>query len=129
MVRLARPSMDDTSAQSIPTRTRLVLQVGSGDVPQVLSVPLHSRMVVGRGSAEDGIDIDLTRFQAAELGVSRQHCILTFKDDILSVQDAYSTNGTRINGKRIDPDVTYRLRQGDELELGRLRLTVRLLRS
>ncbi|MGQ9909396.1 MAG: FHA domain-containing protein [Candidatus Flexifilum sp.] len=121
--------MDDTSARSISTRTRLVLHVGAIDAPQVLSVPLQSRMVVGRGSVEDGIDIDLTRFQAAELGVSRQHCILSFKDDVLSVQDAYSTNGTRINGKRLDPQVTYRLRQGDELELGRLRLTVRLLRS
>lgn len=121
--------MEDASSQSIPTRTRLVMQVGGDEAPRLLAVQLQNRMVIGRGSLDDGIDIDLTRFQAAEMGVSRQHAVLTFEDDVLAIQDAYSTNGTRINGKLIDPDSAYRLRPGDELELGRLRVTVRLVRG
>ncbi|MEO8397241.1 MAG: FHA domain-containing protein, partial [Chloroflexota bacterium] len=39
-----------------------------------------------------------------------------------------STNGTRINGYRLDSGRAYRLRNGDELELGRLRLIVQVVR-
>jgi len=129
MVRLVPPSMEDTSSQAVPTRTRLIMQVDGDGAPRMLSVQVQNRMVIGRGSVDDGIDIDLTRFQAAEMGVSRQHAVLTYQDDVLSIQDAYSTNGTRINGKRLDPQASYRLRPGDELELGRLRITVRLVRG
>jgi len=47
----------------------------------------------------------------------------------LSVEDLNSTNGTRINGYKLDAGRAYRLRNGDELELGRLRLVVMVVAS
>ena len=49
--------------------------------------------------------------------------------ETLHVEDLQSTNGTRINGKPIDPGALYRLRNGDELEFGSLRVRVRVVRA
>jgi pSer/pThr/pTyr-binding forkhead associated (FHA) protein len=54
--------------------------------------------------------------------VSRVHCRLTArKDGGLEVQDLESTNGTFVNGKKID---RAELKSGDELGIGRVTLTV-----
>jgi pSer/pThr/pTyr-binding forkhead associated (FHA) protein len=44
--------------------------------------------------------------------VSRRHCCLAVDGDGVVVRDLGSTNGTRINGRRVDRGV---LRPGDEL--------------
>src|SRR5712691_486311 len=53
--------------------------------------------------------------------VSRLHCRLTAGADTLEVVDLKSTNGTYVNGKRIDK---ARLDVGDRLRLGRVELTI-----
>ena len=53
--------------------------------------------------------------------VSRLHCQVTATDDTLQVKDLGSTNGTFVNGKRIK---AAQLREGDQLSVGRLELTV-----
>jgi pSer/pThr/pTyr-binding forkhead associated (FHA) protein len=53
--------------------------------------------------------------------VSRLHCQLTATADVLRVKDLDSTNGTFVNGKRVQ---TAELRDGDRLSVGRLELTV-----
>jgi pSer/pThr/pTyr-binding forkhead associated (FHA) protein len=53
--------------------------------------------------------------------VSRLHCRLEAGDDTLEVVDLASTNGTYVNGKRIE---RARLRAGDTLRVGRVELTV-----
>jgi pSer/pThr/pTyr-binding forkhead associated (FHA) protein len=53
--------------------------------------------------------------------VSRLHCQLTATDDSLQVKDLDSTNGTFINGKRIQ---TAELKEGDKLAVGRVELVV-----
>jgi pSer/pThr/pTyr-binding forkhead associated (FHA) protein len=50
--------------------------------------------------------------------VSRRHCCLTEVDDEVAVRDLGSTNGTLINGRRVDAG---RLRPGDELSIANLR--------
>ena len=48
--------------------------------------------------------------------VSRRHCRLSFRDDILTVEDLDSANGTNVNGERIEgPRV---LRPGDRFDVG-----------
>ena len=49
--------------------------------------------------------------------VSRRHAVLTC-DDGVTVVDEHSTNGTTVNGRRIEPGRTIRLRDGDELGFG-----------
>jgi len=58
--------------------------------------------------------------------VSRLHCRLTAGADTLEVVDLKSTNGTYVNGKRIDK---ARLDAGDRLRLGRVELKVERRRT
>ena len=54
--------------------------------------------------------------------VSRVHCRLTaLPDGELEVRDLDSTNGTFVNGERVD---RARLADGDRLQVGRLELVV-----
>lgn len=54
--------------------------------------------------------------------VSRLHCRLTADaSDQLVVEDLGSTNGTKVNGKRVDRSV---LRPGDKLTVGRVVFTI-----
>jgi pSer/pThr/pTyr-binding forkhead associated (FHA) protein len=53
--------------------------------------------------------------------VSRLHCRLEAADDGLEVIDLSSTNGTYVNGKRIE---RARVTNGDRLRVGRVELTV-----
>jgi pSer/pThr/pTyr-binding forkhead associated (FHA) protein len=52
------------------------------------------------------------------LWVSRRHCILTADGGEVVVRDLGSTNGTRINGQRVERG---RLRPGDEISIGHTR--------
>jgi pSer/pThr/pTyr-binding forkhead associated (FHA) protein len=52
------------------------------------------------------------------LRVSRQHCCMTQADGEVVVRDLGSTNGTRINGERVE---VGRLRPGDELSIAHFR--------
>jgi len=58
--------------------------------------------------------------------VSRLHCRLTAAADKLEVVDLKSTNGTYVNGKRIDK---AHLGDGDRLRVGRLELRVERARG
>jgi pSer/pThr/pTyr-binding forkhead associated (FHA) protein len=53
--------------------------------------------------------------------VSRVHCRITAIREILNVEDLASTNGTFVNGRRID---TGQLADGDRLRVGRVEFTV-----
>jgi pSer/pThr/pTyr-binding forkhead associated (FHA) protein len=54
--------------------------------------------------------------------VSRLHCQLSATADSLQVKDLDSTNGTFVNGKRVQ---TAQLRDGDRLAVGRIELMIR----
>ncbi len=53
--------------------------------------------------------------------VSRVHCRITARQEMLNVEDLASTNGTFVNDQRID---TGPLANGDRLRIGRVELTV-----
>ena len=53
--------------------------------------------------------------------VSRLHCQLSAGDDAIAVKDLDSTNGTFVNGKRVQAGT---LRDGDLLKVGRVELRV-----
>jgi len=55
--------------------------------------------------------------------VSRSHCELTVEDDRVSVKDLGSTNGTVVNGQRIDQTA---LRPGDVLTLGGVQIVFQI---
>lgn len=84
-------------------------------------------LVVGRGDETVPVDVDVSGYDALELGVSRQHAALSVTERGVFVEDKSSTNGTRINGFQLPPARPYRLRNGDEIEFGQLRTIIRFI--
>ncbi len=58
--------------------------------------------------------------QLSDQAVSRAHCTLEFRNDALVLIDGGSRNRTVVNG---EPISTHRLQSGDEIVIGRTRLT------
>lgn len=53
------------------------------------------------------------------LGISRFHCRYVNRDNVFSVEDMESSNGTFVNGKRV---VSHNLNEGDEVVIGKYRM-------
>ena len=90
----------------------------SADEPPItLRVAPGSIKTIGRTARADFI-VDAAL-------ISRLHCRLTAdKSDQLVVEDLGSTNGTMVNGKKIDRVV---LRSGDTLTVGRVEFRVQVV--
>jgi hypothetical protein len=110
---------------------RLLLQIG-GENRTTLGVTVVEWMLVGRSTDPDDDlppEINLAPYDALRNGVSRRHALIKYEDGALYLEDLDSTNGTRINGYQLKAGRGYRLRDGDELEFGRLRAVIRFVRS
>ncbi len=111
---------------------RLLLQIG-GENQTTVGIEVRDQILLGRGDPLESFypDLDLTPYGGQSGGVSRRHATITQDEEkkALYLQDLDSTNGTRINGFALEPKRRYRLRDGDELELGRLRMVVRFVRT
>jgi pSer/pThr/pTyr-binding forkhead associated (FHA) protein len=84
------------------------------DSPVVFRLPAGSVKTVGRTARADFI------LDAAL--VSRLHCRLTAdKSDQLIVEDLGITNGTLVNGRRVDRQI---LKSGDTVTIGRVEFEV-----
>lgn len=68
--------------------------------------------------------LDLTDFGAVDKGVSRAHCQLEYDDGQIIVTDLGSTNGTFVDGKRLDPHKPYTMERGAEFIVGRLPIQI-----
>jgi len=92
-----------------------MLQTLTGEQPeQTFRILPGGVRTVGRATGADFI-VDAAL-------VSRVHCRLTaLPDGQLEVRDLESTNGTFVNGQRIE---AARLSDGDRLQIGRLELVV-----
>lgn len=89
-----------------------------------IQVQVQDEMLIGRADVDRKIcpEIDLATFGAYASGVSRRHAMIRVKDQRLYLQDLGSTNGTLLNGALCSANQDYRLRHGDEIVLGQLRL-------
>lgn len=92
---------------------------------------LSHEVILGRsyGDPSSAPDIDLTPFDAEELGVSRQHLVIKLDGDRVVVMDRGSSNGTRLNGEKLEPRQPYPVRHKDKLLLGMMLLQIELLTS
>lgn len=56
--------------------------------------------------------------------ISRNHCMIYRKDNLFMVEDLDSTNGTLINGYKLNPHEKYYINDGDKLTLADLEFDV-----
>ena len=105
-----------------------VMELLINDVPIMLHMEDSRRLVIGRADAQAAVnpDLDLTPYGGLEKGVSRRHAAIIARKDRLVILDLNSTNGTFVNEQRLRPMQPYRLRHGDEIRLGEVRIAVRL---
>ena len=113
-VRGAEPcrAVSRLSRSSLAMNVKFVVQ-RNGKSAQTFSLR-STEMIVGR---QKGCGV---RIPSAM--VSRQHCLVTFQDDLLAVEDLSSANGTFINGHRIAKREF--LRPGDKLKIGPVTLLI-----
>ncbi len=109
--------------------------LGRGEAPEGVPVPPGARVRILRGFYE-GLEVPVDRdwlvvgrgrgadLVLAEPTISRTHAAIGFEDgEGFFVQDLGSTNGTLVNGGR---HKRVGLGDGDEIQMGRLRLRVAL---
>ena len=92
-----------------------------------IRVQVHETMMIGRADPSKGIipAVDLSAHNGQGLGVSRQHAVILVKDNRIFIKDLGSVNGTNLNSAALAPQKEYRLRHGDEITIGQIRLQVR----
>jgi hypothetical protein len=89
----------------------LVVRSGGGRAGETF-LPAAGRTRIGR-SPDCEIFLD-------DVTVSRNHAVLVERDGAFYVEDQGSLNGTFVNRRRID---SARLENGDELQVGKYRMT------
>lgn len=91
-----------------------------------LEIPLTKSVCLGRIDPKEGIypDVDLTADFAIEFGVSREHACISRRGNAVEVEDLASTNGTLLNGSQLSPYLSVPLKDGDQLQLGKLLIEV-----
>jgi pSer/pThr/pTyr-binding forkhead associated (FHA) protein len=89
----------------------LVVRSGGGLVGETF-VPERDRTLIGRSPECDVFLDDVT--------VSRKHAVLVREGREFTIEDQGSLNGTFVNRARIE---SARLEDGDELQIGKYRLT------
>ena len=67
-------------------------------------------------------EVDIGKIQGADT-VSRVHATLEHIGSSYTLTDLNSTNATRINGKRLEPDKPAPINDGDTLQFGKITST------
>ena len=99
-------------AQNAEGATRAVLVIVSGEPAGAEFALDAEETLIGRGPSSDVV--------LGDESASREHAIVA-RDDAegtYTVEDLQSTNGTRVNGKRVR---TATLADGDEVQIGHTR--------
>lgn len=130
-----KPPMTDTPFQSEPIgespysegygpATPLSLKLFS--TGKIIPLTGGNEFTLGRVSGNQPIlpDVDLTSEEAYKQGVSRLHATIRIVDDIVTIIDLESANGTRVNRELIQPHVAHPLSNGDILHLGKFKLQI-----
>jgi hypothetical protein len=100
------------------------------DSGKILPLATRNEFTMGRLSEGQPImpDIDLTPYQAYASGVSRLHAVVKRDMERVVIMDLGSSNGTYLNGRRLNPHTEEILKHGDVVALGKLKIQV-LLRN
>lgn len=109
---------------------RILFHLSTGQVSTV-GLDVWRVTVLGRSDLMSAFrpDLDFGPYGAMRHGVSRRHALVRPGDSQLYLIDQNSTNGTWVNGQRLSPGRDFPLSDGDTVELGALRMTLRIVHS
>lgn len=127
-VKVGELANDDRGSTSLfHANMTLILEIDG--IPQVVHIqPQEGReYTIGRHDPEGGFmpEIDLLPFGGYRMGISRRHAAITLSGKRLNIRDLGSSNGTSLNGNKLDKHEAHQLRDGDRLRMGNLTFTVR----
>jgi len=124
--------MDNPNSQRI-SQFQLIL-TGSGAVIELngrgeFTLGRSSQISTQGGNSTSPVraDIDLSLYQAYEQGVSRRHAAIFIGNDLATLTDLGSTNGTRLNGEVIPPFSPYLVHHGDIITLGKFKIQLNIV--
>ncbi len=105
-----------------PVARKCSIRFSDEDVGLQIDLPTVEGYVIGR--ADEALhyvpDIDLSKHNSLDKGVSRRHAALVNLGGVPHLIDLYSANGTYLNGKRLAPDHPYPLGESNQVRLGTL---------
>jgi pSer/pThr/pTyr-binding forkhead associated (FHA) protein len=112
------------TSDSLGDENVILLQVEEDESPIV--VQIRDEVILGRitEQADRTTYVNLSVYGADDAGVSRRHARLLREHKAVYLMDLDSTNGTRLNGEVLQDGVEKRVRDGDEVTLGQLKMYV-----
>lgn len=93
------------------------LDIESGDLVKQYQLA-RKQAAIGRSGDNDIV--------LEDMDVSRHHAGLVWDNNVLRITDHTSSNGTKVNGEKIPPDIPYTLKDGDVIHIGNNVLTVHI---
>ncbi len=112
------PPLSDFKPEPLPTPQIITFIIPSSR--RRLEIEMTDQIRVGRTDAHSDFfpELDLTKDNGAELGVSRIHTVIQASGQGLVIVDLGSTNGTLLNNSSLLPQTPYPLKNGDEIRFG-----------
>jgi hypothetical protein len=116
------PSLKESSVLPAEAQPRLLVLRGQ---KRNVEYPLYEGLnFIGRAD-EKPVDIDLEDQEPPDrVWCSRQHCLITFEEGKLTIEDLNSANGTFVNRTRIYPGKSQPLNVNDVVQIGNVQLRV-----
>jgi len=113
-------AVDSAGGMTFTEDMVLRIEIEGGSTPML--VYPKQEIIMGRRDPNTGgmPDVDLTAYAGYRMGVSRRHAAIRLQDKQLNVSDLGSSNGTFLNGTRLNAHRPYPLRDGDEVRLGQM---------
>ncbi|RKY98791.1 MAG: hypothetical protein DRQ03_01270 [Candidatus Hydrothermota bacterium] len=110
----------EETIEQIPSKYKLFHKGSNKTIPLPDKEEDILRFVIGRKSANSNPDIDLTDFPNSHT-VSRLHAALVINKITgeITLEDLESTNGTYVNGERLQPHKPKALKNGDKVSFSR----------
>ena len=110
------------------TDTDWTIEFTIQDAAEPIRLVVDDEILIGRTDASQKTlnGLDLADYDGKELGVSRNHALIRWQGDNLVIVDLKSANGTALNALTLQPELEYRLNDGDQLSIGRMNMTLRI---
>lgn len=125
----AEPAASSTPAPELPSAPAKGPRLELFEGKHVFPLPQDkAEIIVGRADPVSYIypEVDLTAVGGEAGGVSRQHARIVFNDGQWTITDLHSTNHTRVEGKKVEPDTPTPIQDGTRLQFGRIAAIFRL---